>query len=619
MQIPEKYSLLFYMAAALTAGALLSCSTTHYNRAADKEVYRIIDEKSGAVPGMPDAFSLGEPEKPAPAPEGWYVDMLSDLPRLEEGDPAFSEGGFSDTGAAVIPLEHALKTAVNHNRNYQNRKEAVYLEALALTLDRHDYTPVFGGLLSGRYHRSTRDLETASTFSEATSLVRGNIQEIADVTGAPADILSGFAAIVEESGELAGLDQTRTLIEDRRSVSGGTSFNVNMLMKGGGRMAVDLTSNFLRYLTGDPETATSSSLSATFTQPLLRGAGRLVAAEKLTQAERDMLYTLRDFTRFRKVFVIDICDAYFGVLETRDSVKNNWRSLENFRASVERERAFAAEGLRTQADLGRLEQALLNNENTWINSVRRYQAQLDDFKIRLGIPTDANIVLDDGELARLRASGLKHPDIVQEDAVKVALATRLDYWTERDRIEDAERKAKIAARNLWPDLDIVAGADIDSTGQDNFQELDFKRARWSAGLDLGLPFDRKAERNAARAALISWEKALREFSLAEDSIRLEVRTAWRDLQQAKRNYEIAETSVRLNRRRVEEQKLLAELGRSTALDQVDAQNDLTAALNDLTSAMIRHNLARLRFWRDMGILYIRKDGQWEEITDDKAN
>lgn len=51
------------------------------------------------------------------------------------------------------------------------------------------------------------------------------------------------------------------------------------------------------------------------------------------------------------------------------------------------------------------------------------------------------------------------------------------------------------------------------------------------------------------------------------------------------------------------------------LNQVDAQQDLTRAQNDLTAALVAHNIARLEFWRDMGILYIKDDGQWEEVND----
>lgn len=79
---------------------------------------------------------------------------------------------------------------------------------------------------------------------------------------------------------------------------------------------------------------------------------------------------------------------------------------------------------------------------------------------------------------------------------------------------------------------------------------------------------------------------------------------------------MAQKSVDLNMRRVEEQELLAELGRGSALDQVDAQNELTQSQNGLTASLISHTLARLQFWLDMGILYIKEDGQWEEVSDD---
>jgi hypothetical protein len=45
---------------------------------------------------------------------------------------------------------------------------------------------------------------------------------------------------------------------------------------------------------------------------------------------------------------------------------------------------------------------------------------------------------------------------------------------------------------------------------------------------------------------------------------------------------------------------------------------LTSAQNALTSALIAHTIARLEFWRDMGILYIKENGNWEEIKDGPA-
>ncbi|MEQ1838891.1 MAG: TolC family protein, partial [Verrucomicrobiales bacterium] len=99
---------------------------------------------------------------------------------------------------------------------------------------------------------------------------------------------------------------------------------------------------------------------------------------------------------------------------------------------------------------------------------------------------------------------------------------------------------------------------------------------------------------------------------ADDRARLQVYDAWRALDQAKRNYQISGQAVDLAARRLEEQTLLAELGRGEARDLVDAQEDLVDAQNQKTSALVDHTLARLRLWRDMGILYISGDGSWVE-------
>jgi len=141
---------------------------------------------------------------------------------------------------------------------------------------------------------------------------------------------------------------------------------------------------------------------------------------------------------------------------------------------------------------------------------------------------------------------------------------------------------------------------------------------WNAGIDVDPVFDRKAIRNAYRSSVIGRESALRERSLAEDNVKLGVQASWRNLEQARQSHEIALESVHLSERRVEEQDLLAELGMATAQDQVDARNDLIKSQNSLTAAVIGHTVARLQFWKDMGILYIKKDGRWEEVTDHAA-
>jgi len=598
------YRLFAFLAAlGIAAGG---CTTTHYRGAADRETYAIISEKAPLVPNMEPEFTIEQPELPA----------LDGLPKLDVLDEALGDAAAAEMGGGIVSLEEALALAVQHNRTYQNQKEALYLAALGLTLDRHQYTPTFSAGASADYNRSTTDRDKLSAAAAIAQAAPDVIRDVGDLAGAPADLINQYAALVQEAARVAGIDQPTTEIVNERSVSGRTAISADWLLKGGGRIAVDLTSNFLRYLTGDPRVSTSSALIGDITQPLLRGAGRKAAAERLTQAERDVLYALRDYTRFRKEFTVQIVTAYYNVLRSRDVVRNNYQSYLAFKQSVERDRALVSEGRRKKSDLGRIQQAELNARNNWTTSVRRYKQNLDNFKIQLGLPVEANIVLDQDELAGLKEAGIRDWDISSEDAVKVALFSRLDLYNARDELEDAARRVEVAANSLKPDLDLVLAGSVDSKPGDRFQELDFQRARWSAGLDLALPLDRKSERNNYRAALIDLERTDRELELAVDNVKLEVRDALRNLEQAKQVYEIRQIGVGINEERVEEEGLLAELGKGDALNLVDAQNDLTAARNDLTNALVDHTIARLEFWRDMGILFIKEGGQWQEPTNE---
>jgi outer membrane protein TolC len=56
-----------------------------------------------------------------------------------------------------------------------------------------------------------------------------------------------------------------------------------------------------------------------------------------------------------------------------------------------------------------------------------------------------------------------------------------------------------------------------------------------------------------------------------------------------------------------------ELGRGTARDLVDARTDLISSHNQRTTALVEHTVARLQFWRDLGMLFIKPNGQWNEL------
>jgi len=566
-----KHSVLVWLA-LLAALALAGCTANFYRKSADKEAAKVIAEKTPAVPNMDPRFTI----------EQTNAVSLEGLPKLEQTEEFLGAEKGTELGASVVSLEKALELAVQHSRDYQNQKEIVYLQALSLTLDRHRYTPIF--------------------TSSANTSVQNQPQDVA-------------RAIDQVAGTQSSLLQRDTAVVQQYNASGHGSVAASVLLRSGATLASSFTVDFLRFLNGDMRLLVSSSLGATLTQPLLRGAGYRATMENLTQAERDLLYALRDFTQYRKEFSVRVAQSYYGVLQARDEARNQHLGYTKSVQNVTRGRALAEEGRTSQTQLGQLEQEMLSAETQWISAVRNYQQSLDQFKILLGLPTEVGLVLDDRDLADLK---IVHPDLRADEAVKVALATRLDLQTARDRKADAARKVYVARNALKPRVDLVIGGTVDNEPNSvNPFDPDFRRARGSAGLNMDPALDRKQQRNSYRSTLISQARADRQCQLQEDQVKLQIYDDWRNLDQAKRNHEISELGVQLAQRRVEEQELLAELGRGQARDLLEAQRALISSRNSRTSAVVRHTLARLQFWRDMGILFIKENGKWEEVANAK--
>ena len=439
------------------------CMASHYRRSADKDVYAAIAQKAPLVTNMEPRFTL----------EHTNALVLNGLPRVTVTNDFLGRAAAAELGAHVLSLQESLIIAVQHSRVYQNDREQLYLTALALTLSRHQFAPLFSAGGTATYGAQTE---------QVISL------EPNPVTGEPQQVLSDNLA-------------------EQRNIHATGNAGVSWLIRDIGKISAAFTTDFLRFISGDPRTVTSSQIGATFARPLLRNAGYKADIENLTQSERDLLYQLRDFTRFRKDFSVQIASAYYGVLGNRDAVRNSFLNFQSFRRAGDRTRALAVDGRTTQSDLGRIEQQELSAENAWVSAIIVYQRALDDFKFQLGIPVETPLVLDDRELQELK---IHHPEIGVDDAIKIALTARLDYQNAHDQLEDSGRKVALAADQLKAQLDLTATAGFVSRPSAGGLVLpDTSRYNYNAGFNLDLPLERTAERNNYRAALIAQQRAAR--------------------------------------------------------------------------------------------------------------
>ena len=467
--------------------------------------------------------------------------------------------------SGVINLQQAVEIATNFNRQYQSQKESLYLSVLGLTLTRHQYARQWFGTIDGTY---TDNKSNGDDVELTTS---------------------------------GGVDQRFLLLD-------GVLFNVGI--------AID----WVRFLTGDPGTTLGSVLSGDVAVPLLGAGAGKVRKENLTQAERTVLYRIRTFNRYRKTFVIDIISDYYNVLKARDKVDITEASYQRQVESVNQLKMEVEVGQRAPSDVDEAMQNLLSAENNLVTTQQSYKQALDRFKIKLSLPTDANIVLDQNELTALEEIGISQPEYTEAEAMEMALSRRLDLANTRNELEDSARKLELAAEGLGVQLNLFgdtgAGANygIRSEPKTQVERLQFHESTYRLGFETDLPLDRKAERNAYREALISMEQRQRSYDEDVENVKLDVRQAYRDLTEKAESYRIQKISLELARRRVEEQKLKLEYGRVTIRDLVITEDALVAAQNNVTGALVSHTIAKMSFFRDVGVLQVKPDGMWEQRT-----
>jgi outer membrane protein TolC len=459
--------------------------------------------------------------------------------------------------SGVISLAEAVAVATSYNREYQGQKEQLYLKALDLTLARHQFARQWFGTVDAKY-------------------------------------------ISDDDGEKVRMSE-------------GNKLGFDQLLAGGARISIDIAMDWTRFLTGDPRTSLASMLSASATQPLLSGRGREIVQENLTQTERDVLYQIRSFNRYRKDFVVSIADDYYRVLELKASVTNAENSYYRLVESKKRLEIEEEAGLAKQFDVDEAEQQALNAENRWVQTQQSYERVLDEFKVTLSLPPSAQIELDEKELNAMEDIGIIEPGYELNEAVETAFLRRLDLANSKDKIDDAARKVMVAADGLGIELDLVGTAGVGSTPQTGFDRLQFHRGNYSLGLesnDLGL--DRKAERNAYREALIALEQQERQYEIDADRMELDVRQALRALKAEAEQYRIQKMALDLAERRLETQELLLEIGQGNVRLLLESEWALLEAQNDVTRALVTHAIAKLGFFRDIGILQVKPDGMWEQ-------
>ena len=369
------------------------------NRAEDAS-----DEASG---GRKPAVA-GESGAP-PQPQGADAPRSPEAAAATAGAAAAAADLFASKATAFrLRLDQAVELALFNSREFQDRREDLYLAALPVTLERFSFA--------------------AQAFA-AETLIRQSI--LGKYPGGPG-----------ENWQI------------------GTSVGVNKTFATGGTLVVRLANQIVIDLSGPSPQVSLSNLSLTFVQPLLRGGGYAVTLENLTQAERTLVYAVRSYARFRNQFYAAVAGqgssvstggqggagggagytnnpyglqglaanlgrgvganltanatGYFNTVLSAATLANQRQNVTTLEQFLRLFRNLNEGGAVTELQVGRVEQNLINSRIQVLTSSRTYLDGIDNFKLQLGVPTTVPLELDTSPVRPVKQQLARFEDLFDE-------------------------------------------------------------------------------------------------------------------------------------------------------------------------------------------------------------
>jgi outer membrane protein TolC len=502
-------------------------------------------------PPAEEEIEEGESETVEPAEEPF--DFITEEELLSES--IFTEDQLPFV--SVFGLSDAVAYALRNARELRDAKEDLYLAALDLTLERHLWTPQFVADLSAEY---------------------------------------------ANYGQVRDFDQAMTAV---------SQVAVYQRLPYGGEVTAKMVNVLMRDLGEHITTGESGNIILDANIPLFRGAGR-VAYESRYRRERELIYAVRAYERFRRTFVVDIAADYFTLQQLKATVSNSHKSYVNRLADWERAEYYSRTvKARSVFDAPRAKSAFRSAESALVSTKEGFESTLDRFKIRIGMSVEELLdVVDQADDVESESVELLLPEVDLEQAIDVALYYRLDLLTSADQIDDAKRGVVIAKNNILPDLDFTGSVTLDTDpNQKNSMTYNTERATWRGLLQLSVD-DRKSERNAYRGSIIDLRRTERRHDQFTDTVRADVRRAVRIIGQQADLRVIQQLNVEENEFRADAARMRFRLGDATNQDVVDAEDDLFAARNQLAGAIASYREAILGFRLATGTLRVTDEGKW---------
>ncbi len=284
---------------------------------------------------------------------------------------------------------------------------------------------------------------------------------------------------------------------------------------------------------------------------------------------------------------------YFDILKYRSQVQVYQDSVDNLQAHLDTVNAQYGVGTVAKSDVLSSEVSLANEKQNLVSSQNDYDVAVATLNNVVGLPTDTVTIIKD-ELSYTKY------DFVLSECLDYALVHRPDLLEKQYNVE--AYRAEVEAAKAASGIQVSGVAARTFAGSGIFSDNHTGSDSWSLGLSASWNvFDNQVTKAKVKQKEASWQKAQKAVQEQEDTVRLEVRTAYLDLIAAEKNIKTLQSSLDKAQEdyRIEQARYSAGVG--TNLDVLDAAEKLCSAQGNYVSALYTYNVSKASLDKAMGL------------------
>ncbi|MEI6305476.1 MAG: TolC family protein [Deltaproteobacteria bacterium] len=377
--------------------------------------------------------------------------------------------------------------------------------------------------------------------------------------------------------------------------------SLNRLFWTGGTAAITFNNSHIGISAPPPSSLGNywqSDLAASFTQPLLKNAGREATEIVIGVARLSKFASIEKFRTRLLNTVAGVKAEYLKLYSLREQLNVRKISLDLSNKILLETKARVKAGVLPAMEILNAEFGSSSREKDLIDAEKAVRDQEDVLRLMLQLGNSGEILITDVP-DRL-------PIDISEDESRKRAFSRPDITEQKRNLEMEELKTRVFSNKTSPDLSLTGKVGLTGLDRTFDKAASFDNPYWSLGLNFSYPLGNGASDNDYRKSRLKVEQIALQIRSLEEGAANEVKAAIRGVTTSFKQMDVADRGKSFAEERLRAFTKKNEVGLATTKDVLDVENDLALARNNQIAAVVNYNNAIISLWKATGELLERE-------------